>query len=103
MHPELAGKEAEAGTLTDHFTFEQHSAGLNALTHDELVDLRRRNPLYAQRHDFPFVIVVLGHTKPQIFEAMRTRATRDTAVEVNEALDQIALITRRRLRALVGV
>lgn len=100
LHPELAGKEAEAGTLTDHSTFEQQGAGLNALTHDELVELRRLNAVYAQRHGFPFIIAVLGHTKPQIFEALRTRAGHDTKREVNEALNQIAQITRRRLHAM---
>ncbi len=100
LHPELAGKEAEAGTLTGHSTFEQRGAGLDVLTHDELVELRRLNAVYAQRHGFPFIIAVLGHTRPQIFEALRVRATRDTAREVNEALNQIAQITRRRLHAL---
>jgi 2-oxo-4-hydroxy-4-carboxy-5-ureidoimidazoline decarboxylase len=100
MHPELAGREAEAGTLTDHSSFEQQGAGLNALTPDELAELRRLNSVYAQRHGFPFIIMVLGHTKPQIFEALRTRAGHDTTQEIGEALNQIARITRRRLDAL---
>jgi 2-oxo-4-hydroxy-4-carboxy-5-ureidoimidazoline decarboxylase len=100
MHPELAGKEAQAGTMTGHSTYEQRGAGLNALTRDELLELRSLNAVYAQRHGFPFIIAVLGHTKPQIFEALRTRTERDTAREVDEALGQIAQITRRRLHAL---
>ncbi|MEP7100052.1 MAG: 2-oxo-4-hydroxy-4-carboxy-5-ureidoimidazoline decarboxylase [Burkholderiales bacterium] len=100
LHPELAGKEAEAGTMTGHSTFEQQGAGLNALTREELLELRRLNSLYAQRHGFPFIINVLGHTKPQIFDALRTRAGHETKREVHEALTQIAQITRRRLHAL---
>ena len=100
MHPELAGKEAQAGTMTDHSTFEQ--AGLNALQRDEVLELQRLNAAYAQRHGFPFIIAVLGHTKAQIFEALRTRAARDTPAEIEAALDQIEQITRRRLRALLG-
>lgn len=102
LHPELAGKEAQAGTMTGHSTFEQQGAGLNALTHDELIELRRLNAVYLQRHGFPFIIKVLGHTKAQIFEALRTRADHDTPREIHEALQQVAQITRRRLRALFG-
>ena len=100
LHPELAGKEAEAGTMTGHSTFEQQGAGLNALSRDELLELRRLNAVYAQRHGFPFIIAVLGHTKPQIFEALRTRGGAETKREIHEALGQIAQITRRRLHAL---
>jgi 2-oxo-4-hydroxy-4-carboxy-5-ureidoimidazoline decarboxylase len=99
LHPELAGKEAQAGTMTGHSTFEQHGAGLNALSHEELLELRRLNAAYLERHGFPFIIAVLGHTKAQIFEALRTRAGHDTPRELNEALHQIAQITRRRLHA----
>ena len=102
LHPELAGKEAEAGTLTGHSTFEQQRAGLDALTHDELVELRRLNAVYAERHGFPFIIAVLGHTKPQIFEALRARASNDTTHELDEALNQVAEITRRRRHAMFG-
>ncbi|CAM5789492.1 2-oxo-4-hydroxy-4-carboxy-5-ureidoimidazoline decarboxylase [Rhizobacter fulvus] len=97
LHPELAGKEAQAGTMTGHSTFEQ--AGLNALSRDEVDELRRLNAAYAERHGFPFIISVLGHTKPQIFAALRSRTERDTETEREEALAQIAQITRRRLSA----
>jgi 2-oxo-4-hydroxy-4-carboxy-5-ureidoimidazoline decarboxylase len=100
-HPELAGKEAQAGTMTGHSTHEQ--SGLNALSRAELDELRRLNAGYAERHGFPFIIAVLGHTKAQIFEALRRRAGNDTAQETEAALEQIAAITRRRLDNLFGV
>ena len=99
-HPELAGKEAQAGTMTGHSTREQ--SGLNALSRAELEELRRLNAAYAQRHGFPFIIAVLGHTKPQIFEALRERTGHDTHQEIDTALQQIARITRRRLAALLS-
>jgi len=101
-HPELAGKEAQAGTMTGHSTFEQSGAGLDALSRDELVELQRLNAVYATRHGFPFIIRVLGHSKPQIFEALRLRAANDTTAERDEALLQIAAITRHRLIKLLG-
>jgi 2-oxo-4-hydroxy-4-carboxy-5-ureidoimidazoline decarboxylase len=97
-HPELAGREAQAGTMTDHSTREQ--AGLNALSHEQLDELRRLNAAYAQRHGFPFMIAVLGHTRAQIFEALRTRVGNPTATEFEAALQQVAAITRRRLDTL---
>lgn len=100
QHPELAGKEAEAGTMTDHSTQEQ--AGLNALSRAELLELRALNADYLQRHGFPFVIAVLANTKGQIFDALRRRLANGTQEELAAALDQIAVITRLRLARLFG-
>ena len=100
MHPELAGKEAQAGTMTGHSTAEQ--AGLNALTRSELQTLRRLNAAYAAKHGFPFIIAVLKNTRSQIFEALRTRLERDTDTELDAALEQISIITRLRLGRLLA-
>jgi len=100
MHPELAGKEAQAGTMTDHSTAEQ--AGLDALTRNELQTLRRLNAAYAAKHGFPFIIAVLKNTRSQIFEALRTRLERDTDTELDDALEQISIITRLRLGRLLA-
>ena len=100
MHPELAGKEAQAGTMTDHSTAEQ--AGLDALTRNELQTLRRLNAAYAAKHGFPFIIAVLKNTRSQIFEALRTRCERDTDAELDAALEQISIITRLRLGRLLA-
>ncbi|MDM0069327.1 2-oxo-4-hydroxy-4-carboxy-5-ureidoimidazoline decarboxylase [Variovorax sp. J31P207] len=100
MHPELAGKEAQAGTMTGHSTAEQ--AGLNALTRNELQTLRRLNAGYAAKHGFPFIIAVLKNTRSQIFEALRTRTERDTDTELDAAIEQISIITRLRLGRLLA-
>lgn len=98
QHPELAGKEAQAGTMTDHSTAEQ--AGLNALSRAEVEELHRLNAAYHERHGFPFVIAVLANTKAQIFDALRLRTGNSTEQERNAALDQIGVITRLRLARL---
>jgi 2-oxo-4-hydroxy-4-carboxy-5-ureidoimidazoline decarboxylase len=100
-HPELAGREAQAGTMTTESVGEQKSAGLNALTSAELQEMQRLNRAYRERHGFPFIIAVRANTKQQIFEAMRARLAQDTEVERNAALEQIGLITRGRIDALV--
>jgi 2-oxo-4-hydroxy-4-carboxy-5-ureidoimidazoline decarboxylase len=100
-HPELAGREAQAGTMTTESVGEQKSAGLNALTSAELQEMQRLNRAYRERHGFPFIIAVRANTKQQIFAAMRARLAQDTEVERNAALEQIGLITRGRIDALV--
>lgn len=100
-HPELAGREAQAGSMTDDSSYEQASAGLDAMTKDELARMVRLNHAYRQRHGFPFIIAVRRHTKAQIFDEMQRRIDRDSADEFVEAMAQIAHITRGRVRALV--
>jgi 2-oxo-4-hydroxy-4-carboxy-5-ureidoimidazoline decarboxylase len=100
-HPELAGREAQTGTMTTESVGEQKSAGLNALTAAELDEMQRLNRAYRERHGFPFIIAVRANTKQQIFEAMRTRVEQDTNMERTAALEQIGLITRGRIDALV--
>lgn len=101
-HPELAGREARAGTMTLESTDEQNSAGLDALSRDELMQIRALNQAYRDRHGFPFIIAVRHHTKEQIFEALSRRAGRSSEDERQTALGQIGLITRGRLAALLG-
>ena len=102
-HPELAGREAQASALTDDSQREQASAGLDAMTREEMVEMTRLNATYRERHGFPFVIAARRHTKTQIFDEMRRRIGQDTGAEFAEALTQIAYITRLRVRALVPV
>ena len=90
-HPELAGREAQAGTMTDDSTREQRSAGLDALTRDELREMKRLNGAYRRRHGFPFIIAARRHTKEQIFAELRRRAAADSAAEFVEAIEQIGL------------
>jgi 2-oxo-4-hydroxy-4-carboxy-5-ureidoimidazoline decarboxylase len=100
-HPELAGREAQAGTMTSESVGEQKSAGLNALTLAELDEMKKLNRAYRERHGFPFIIAVRANTKQQIFQSLRDRVAQDTAAERDTALEQIGLITRGRIEALV--
>jgi 2-oxo-4-hydroxy-4-carboxy-5-ureidoimidazoline decarboxylase len=100
-HPELAGREAQAGTMTIESVGEQKSAGLNALTLAELDEMKKLNRAYRERHGFPFIIAVRANTKQQIFQSMRDRVAHATDAERDTALEQIGLITRGRIEALV--
>ena len=100
-HPELAGREAQAGTMTSESVGEQKSAGLDALTAGEFEEMKRLNRAYRERHGFPFIIAVRASTKEQIFAALRDRVAQDIGAERSTALEQIGLITRGRITALV--
>jgi 2-oxo-4-hydroxy-4-carboxy-5-ureidoimidazoline decarboxylase len=101
-HPELAGKEAQAGTMTRDSAGEQASAGLDALNRDEVAELSALNLAYRKRHGFPFIIAVRRYSKTAIFEQLRRRLANDSAAELDEALSQIAAITRLRLQTRLG-
>jgi 2-oxo-4-hydroxy-4-carboxy-5-ureidoimidazoline decarboxylase len=101
-HPELAGKEAQAGTMTSESVGEQASAGLDALSRDEVAELRALNAHYLHRHGFPFVIAVRRYRKAEIFSQLRRRCESDSDTELEEALQQIATITRLRVEAKLG-
>jgi 2-oxo-4-hydroxy-4-carboxy-5-ureidoimidazoline decarboxylase len=101
-HPDLAGKEAAAGTLTDASTAEQASAGLNALSRAEVEEIARLNGAYKARHGFPFIVCVRHYTKRGIFFEFRRRFARDSETELQENLVQIGAITRIRLELMTG-
>ena len=100
-HPQLAGREAEAGALTGDSSAEQASAGLDRCTQEELAALRDRNAAYLARHGFPFVMAVKGRTKIEILEAMAARVGNETEAELERCLDEIAAIARLRLDAML--
>ena len=101
-HPELAGKEAAAGTLTQASTGEQRGAGLDQCSAAELARLRSLNARYRERFGFPFVIAVKGLSRYQIMDAVEARLTHDRATEFETCLAQIGRIARFRLDALLG-
>jgi 2-oxo-4-hydroxy-4-carboxy-5-ureidoimidazoline decarboxylase len=101
-HPDLAGKEAQANTLTTSSTAEQASAGLNALSKEELAMLTKLNSDYKTKFGFPFIIAVRNHTKQGIFFEFNRRLASPTDVEFANALRQVYAITRLRLNKLLG-
>jgi 2-oxo-4-hydroxy-4-carboxy-5-ureidoimidazoline decarboxylase len=101
-HPELAGKEAQAGQMTSDSVAEQASAGLNSLNKDELARLAKFNADYRAKFGFPYMIFVRGHTKEGIFFYFERRLQNDPETELKNALDQVYGITRFRLRRKFG-
>jgi len=100
-HPELAGKEADAGTLTKDSTAEQDSVGLTRLSPEEKAEVKRLNAAYLAKHGFPFIIAVKLRSKRQILAAMQMRLDASTDAEMPLALMEVAKITRMRLEQLI--
>jgi OHCU decarboxylase len=100
-HPELAGREARDGELTEASTSEQARAGLDRLTADELRALEALNRDYRSRFGFPLVICVRERTKESIHAWGRARLGHTAGDEVATALGEIAKIADLRLRDLV--
>ncbi len=101
-HPELAGKEADEGTLTADSQKEQSRAGLNHCTAEELKQIRELNKDYLDKFSFPFVIAVSGLNKHQIISAMRSRMQNDDEIEFITSIKEIGKIGRIRLDALMN-
>ena len=100
-HPELAGKLAIRGELTDASTREQAGAGLNRCSPDEFARLTALNTTYNARFGFPFILAVRGHDRSSIIANMTQRIDNDCEVEIATALAQIERIAGFRLRDLV--
>jgi 2-oxo-4-hydroxy-4-carboxy-5-ureidoimidazoline decarboxylase len=99
-HPELGSRVARAD-LTDASKSEQGSLGLDRLSATEFATFARLNNAYREKFRFPFIICVRRHTRDSILAQFERRLGNDVAAERARALDEIGLITRLRLNALV--
>jgi 2-oxo-4-hydroxy-4-carboxy-5-ureidoimidazoline decarboxylase len=96
-HPELAGKAAVRGELTEESTREQSGAGLNQCSAEEFATLQKLNADYNDKFGFPFVIAVRGHDRQSIIAHFTRRLSSDRATEMKECLEQIIKIGGFRL------
>jgi OHCU decarboxylase len=96
-HPDLAGRAARAGTLTDDSRREQAGAGLDTLDDAELARFTRLNDAYRAKFGFPFILAVKGATKHDILAAFEARIGNDADTEFATALAQVRRIVGFRL------
>lgn len=99
-HPDLAGRAAVAGELTDASAEEQASAGLDRCTPVQFERLQALNERYRQRFEFPFVMAVRDRSVEEILAAMEQRLGNDYETEFETALVEIHRIARLRLEAM---
>lgn len=100
-HPDLAGKLAVAGELTDFSTAEQASAQLDQLTTEQFEHMSNLNQQYKDKFGFPFIICVKEHNQTSIFQHFEERVNHDAETELDAALYQIKRIAWHRLNDLI--
>jgi 2-oxo-4-hydroxy-4-carboxy-5-ureidoimidazoline decarboxylase len=100
-HPELGGREAARGELTDASAREQRAARLDRLAPHELAALRLLGADYRERFGFPFVACVREHSVESLLAWGRVRLTRDPDAEATTALAEVSKIVGLRLSELV--
>ncbi|WP_340160101.1 2-oxo-4-hydroxy-4-carboxy-5-ureidoimidazoline decarboxylase [uncultured Hoeflea sp.] len=101
-HPDLAGKLAIAGGLTEESKSEQAGAGLDRLSADEHARFTELNTRYMRDFGFPFIIAVKGHDKDSILAAFETRVENDAETEFATACAEVEKIAGFRIHALLA-
>jgi 2-oxo-4-hydroxy-4-carboxy-5-ureidoimidazoline decarboxylase len=101
-HPDLAGRAAIAGDLTDASRGEQAGAGLDRPTPDEHARFLALNTAYTEKFGFPFILAVKGADKHTILAAFEARIANGRETEFATALEQVCRIVRFRLEAIVA-
>jgi len=101
-HPDLAGKAARAGAITDDSKREQASVGLDSLSEEEFARFHRLNDAYKATFGFPFIVCVRRHTRDSILDQFERRLPNDPAAEFAAALQEVFYITRLRIAAKVS-
>ncbi|MBA2693680.1 MAG: 2-oxo-4-hydroxy-4-carboxy-5-ureidoimidazoline decarboxylase [Rubrobacter sp.] len=100
-HPDLAGKAAVAGELTEESASEQTSAGLDRLSPEEFERFTRMNEEYRRKFEIPMVVCVREHTKESILENAEARLANSPEEEIRTALGEIHKIAGLRLGDMI--
>ncbi|MCY1285569.1 Uric acid degradation bifunctional protein [compost metagenome] len=99
-HPDLAGKAAVRGELTEASTSEQAGAGIHQCTAEEFARFTELNDAYKAKFGFPFIMAVKGSNRHQILAAFEERIHNSPEAEFNRALAEINKIALFRLQQM---
>jgi len=99
-HPDLAGKAAVRGELTDESTSEQANAGLNECNVEEFEKFQKYNAAYKEKFGFPFIKAVRNSNRHEILKGFENRLVNTDEVEFETALTEIDKIAAFRLQDL---
>ena len=99
-HPDLAGRLAIAGELTEDSRKEQAGAGLDRLSPTEHARFTALNSAYVEKFGFPFIIAVKGLGKDDILSAFETRIGNGQDQEFATATAQVERIALLRLTSM---
>ena len=99
-HPDLAGKAAVSGELTEESSVEQASAGIDQCSPAEYQRFQDLNRQYKDKFGFPFVMAVRGSNRQEILATFESRLKNDKQTEFDAAIDEIHKIAYLRLQEL---
>ena len=99
-HPDLAGKAAVRGELTEESTSEQARAGLGECTEEEFARFQEYNAAYKAKFGFPFIKAVRNSNRFEILKGFQDRLVNDVNAEFTTALQEIDRIAAFRLQDL---
>lgn len=99
-HPDLAGRLAIAGELTEDSRKEQAGAGLDRLSPAEHARFTELNAAYVKKFGFPFIIAVKGLNKEDILAAFEKRVGNSRDEEFTTATAQVERIALLRLTTM---
>ncbi|MCH8336709.1 MAG: 2-oxo-4-hydroxy-4-carboxy-5-ureidoimidazoline decarboxylase [Proteobacteria bacterium] len=99
-HPDLAGKAAIAGDLTEESNDEQSSAGIDRCTSEEYAQFQLLNAQYLEKFDFPFVMAVRNSNRGDILRTFAQRLKNGDKTEFATAIAEIHKIARLRLAVM---
>lgn len=99
-HPDLAGKLAVSGKLTEESTGEQASAGLDQCSPEEFEAFQSNNTRYKEKFRFPYILAVKGRNRADILENFNKRVDLGIDDEFEEAVSQVHQIALLRLNQL---
>ena len=102
-HPDLAGRAALQGKLTDDSNTEQASAGLDNCTPQELERFEQLNKDYKAKFDMPFIMAVRNSNRHQILAGFEQRLPNSPDTEFDRALSEINQIALLRLNSMADI
>jgi OHCU decarboxylase len=100
-HPDLAGRLAISGELTEESRKEQAGAGLDSLSPAEHARFTELNTAYTQKFGFPFIIAVKGLDKNAILAAFEKRLGNSRDEEFALAAAEVERIALLRLTSML--
>lgn len=100
-HPELAGAEAQRGTMTPASSGEQGRLGLMSLGPTDHARLRELNAAYRARFGFPFIIALRRHADlKSVLDAFERRLGNGPEKEMETTVAEIMHVVRGRAARL---
>lgn len=100
-HPDLAGKLALAGGLTEESKSEQAKSGLDQCSPEEFEKFQTLNAAYTAKFGFPFILAVSGYQRLEILSVFESRQRNNREQEFTEALAQVHRIAMLRIADLM--